>query len=177
MYKKIVPVSTLVLVLLTLCGCFNKNKAVVYDDFDDNRNVSAYFVGGNDGDGALITEDVSNPLLSDLNKSSNVAQFDKIEGAGKVFGGDINAEDTSQPYGHLLVYSDLQSVFKLSLQDAKGNELAFAEANYSQIGEWEDLIFDFSEADLSDPIEKFVFIVLTEDAGTIYFDAFQFGSE
>ncbi len=176
MYKKIILVGILLLVSLTFFGCA-QNDPVVYDDFDDNRNVSAYFVGGDDGDGALITEDVPNPLVSDLNKSSNVGQFDKAEGADKVFGGDVNAQSKNHPYGHLLVYSDLESAFKLSLQDAEGNEIAFAEASYSQTGEWEDLIFDFSEADLSSSIEKFVFIVFAEDAGSIYFDEFQFSGK
>lgn len=176
MLKKIVSVCVLLLVLLAFWGCA-QNDPVVYDDFDDNRNVSAYFVGGDDGDGALITEDVANPLASDLNNSANVGQFDKTEGADKVFGGDVGAKNKNKPYGHLLIYSDLESAFKLSLQDAEGNELASAEATYSQIGEWEDLIFDFSEADLSGSIEKFVIVVFAEDAGTIYFDEFQFARE
>ena len=151
-------VCVLLLALLAIHS-FAQGDSTVYDDFDDNRNVSAYFVGGDDGDGGLTTEDVSNPAPSDLNDSANVAQFDKAEGANKVFGGDIEAQGENPPYGHLLVHSDLASTFKLSLQDSDGNELASAEAEYSQTGEWEDLVFDFSEAELSESVEKFVFVV------------------
>ncbi len=170
--------QTCVLLLALLAiHSFAQNSATVYDDFDDNRNVSAYFVGGDDGDGGLTTEDVSNPAPSDLNDSSNVGQFDKAEGANKVFGGDVETQSENLPYGHLLVHSDLASTFKLSLQDSDGNELASAEAEYSQTGEWEDLVFNFSEAELSGSVEKFVFVVFAEDAGVIYIDNFRFENQ
>lgn len=171
MCKKVIWVSALSLVLLISCSFAQDD--VIYDDFDDNRNVSAYFVGGDDKDGGL-TEAVSNPFSSEVNDSANVGQFDKTAGANKVFGGDVEAQTALPPYGYLLVYSELATPFKLSLQDSDGNELASAEADYSQTSEWQDIGFDFSEADLQDSIAKFVIVVFAEDEGVIYFDNLQF---
>ncbi len=176
MSRKVIQTSLFLIILLAIYGCA-KSDPIIYEDFDDNRNITDYFVGGDNGDGGLITDGVSNPVPSEINNSANVGQFDKAEGANKVFGGDVETQDKNLPYAHLLVNSELESTLKLSLQDGEGNELASAEATYSQIGEWEDLIFDFSEADLSGSIEKFVFVVFAEDAGTIYLDNFQFDNQ
>jgi len=143
----------------------------IYDNFDSNSNL-AYWWG--------ITSPVSNPNISGINYSSNVAQYDKPEGAFQVFGGGFsgNQDFTSKHIIVLDVVGEINIDFALVLQynDGYGNteDRITAYSPYSGSNSWEKLTFDFSDAINITDINSFVFLVNTPEdvATTFYFDNF-----
>lgn len=120
--------------------------------FNANGNA-AWDAFGNIGGGI-----VSNPKLDAVNESCNVFQYNKIpgceswSGAGYVLNAPLNFATMTEKVFKLKVYAETQITDVTFLLEFKpfpnNNPFVQRTASITQVGEWQELTFDFSDVNV-----------------------------
>lgn len=179
---------THLLLLLFFAVSVSAQNMVMFENFDDQRNINYWSSAG------VYIQDVNNPH-SVGNTSAKVGQYDRVANdewqllstalKGSVDPGDWESYDLSQTnIFYMDVYSTTATEIQLTVKEEGGpnaGDLGEVKVYYlpSDAGTWKTLIFDFSHlkdhvADPAGRIEVLLFLGHgRQEAQTIYVDNFR----
>lgn len=149
-------------------------------DFESSASVNYSFVAfGPDGDHATV---VANPDASGINTSGTVVQFNKVAGA-EVWAGSFFELGAPMDFANnnqvsVKVWSPKAgALIKLKVENlTDGSIAAEKDLNVTAANTWEELVYDFSDIDVSQSYQKVVIFFDFGNAGddsNFYYDDVQ----
>jgi len=165
----------LILGIIYLSLSAYSQNVMLYDDFEDIRNVNWNY--WDDSQGGEFNESVDNPDPSGLNTSATVAKFTKTATSNIYTHASFELEEPIDLLeNHIFrfqVYSDKLHIVKLKLEgisDPFELDIEIAEANV-----WQQFEYDFSEvANVTDYNKVVIFFnCFNQETATYYLDNFE----